>query len=122
MKIPISYALAFPERISSGTPRIRFPELGSLTFMAPDFQKFPLLRAAFSVLEKGDTASSIILNAADEVAVQLFLDGKIAFSSIAEIVLEALQRIPSARTDTLEEIMSFHEQVVAQIRQKWTNR
>jgi 1-deoxy-D-xylulose-5-phosphate reductoisomerase len=121
MKIPISYALAFPERISSGTPRIRFPELGSLTFMEPDLQKFPLLRAAFSVLEKGDTASAIILNAADEVAVQLFLEGKIGFSRIAEIVLDGLQSVPSARTDTLEQIMSFHEQVVLQIRSKWTN-
>jgi len=121
MKIPISYALAFPKRISSGTPRISFPELGSLTFMEPDLQKFPLLRAAFSVLEKGDTASAIILNAADEVAVQLFLDGKIGFSRIAEIVLDGLQSIPSDRTDTLEQIMSFHEQVVLQIRSKWTN-
>jgi len=121
MKIPISYALAFPDRISSGTPRIRFPELGSLTFMEPDLQKFPLLRAAFSVLEKGDTASAIILNAADEVAVQLFLDGKIGYSRIAEIVLDGLQSIPSGRTDTLEQIMSFHEQVVLQIRSKWTN-
>ncbi|MGO9118370.1 MAG: 1-deoxy-D-xylulose-5-phosphate reductoisomerase [Desulfomonilaceae bacterium] len=121
MRIPISYALAFPKRISSGTPRIRFPELGSLTFMEPDLQKFPLLRAAFSVLEKGDTASAIILNAADEVAVQLFLDGKIGYSRIAEIVLDGLQSIPSGRTDTLEQIMSFHEQVVLQIRSKWTN-
>ena len=121
MKIPISYALAFPGRISSGTPRIRFPKLGSLTFMEPDLQKFPLLRAAFSVLEKGDTASAIILNAADEVAVQLFLDGKIGYSRIAEIVLDGLQSIPSGRTDTLEQIMSFHEQVVLKIRSKWTN-
>ncbi len=122
MRIPISYALAYPERISSGTPRISFPELASLTFMEPDFEKFPLLQAAFSVLEKGDTASAIILNAADEVAVQLFLDGKIGFSRIAEIVLEGLHSIPSARTDTLEEIMSFHEHVVAQIRSNWKNR
>lgn len=121
MKIPISYALAFPERISSGTPRIRFPELGSLTFMEPDLQKFPLLRAAFSVLEKGDTASAIILNAADEVAVQLFLEGKIGFTRIAEIVLDGLQSIPPARTETLEQIMSFHEQVVLEIRSKWSN-
>jgi 1-deoxy-D-xylulose-5-phosphate reductoisomerase len=85
MRIPISYALAFPERISSGTPRISFPELASLTFMEPDFQKFPLLQAAFRVLEKGDTASAIILNAADEVAVQLFLDGHIGFSVLPKL-------------------------------------
>ena len=119
MRIPISCALAFPERITSGTPRVSFPELGSLTFMEPDFHKFPLLRAAFSVLEQGDAASPVILNAADEVAVELFLAGKIPFNRIAGIVLESLQSIPSARTDTLEEIMAFHEVVVAQVHDKW---
>jgi len=122
MRIPISYALAYPERITSGTPHISFPDLGSLTFMEPDFRKFPLLQAAFSVLKQDDTASSIILNAADEVAVELFLNEKISFNQIAGIVLESLQSIPSARTDTLEEIMSFHEEVVAQVRSKWAPR
>ena len=122
MRIPISYALAFPDRITSGTPCVSFPKLGQLTFMEPDFQKFPLLRAAFSVLKQGDSASPIILNAADEVAVELFLTGKIPFNRIAEIVLESLHSIPSARTDTLEEIMEFHEEVVAQVRSKWGHR
>jgi 1-deoxy-D-xylulose-5-phosphate reductoisomerase len=122
MRIPISYALAFPERITSGTPHISFSDLGSLTFMEPDFQKFPLLQAAFSVLKQGDTASPIILNAADEVAVELFLDEKISFNQIAGIVLESLQSVPSARTDTLEEIMGFHEEEVAQVRSKWARR
>ncbi len=122
MRIPIGYALAFPERITSGTPRVRFSNLGSLTFMAPDFQKFPLLQAAFSVLEQADTASTIILNAADEVAVELFLTGKIPFDGIAKIVLESLQSISSTRTDTLEEIMGFHEEIVERVRGKWDRR
>ncbi len=119
MRIPISYALGFPDRISSGTAPLSFPELGSLTFMEPDFTKFPLLRAAYSVLEEGGPAGPMILNAADEVAVELFLAGKISFHHIARIVLESLETIEREKPDTLEEIMDFHRRVVDRVRQTW---
>ncbi|MEW6531084.1 MAG: 1-deoxy-D-xylulose-5-phosphate reductoisomerase [Thermodesulfobacteriota bacterium] len=116
MRIPISYALAYPERIDSGTAAIDFAELGSLTFRKPDWERFPLLKAAYSALDDETGASSIILNAADEVAVELFLSHKIGFMDIPRIVLDALNRIPPAKVTNLEEITQFHEEVVARAR------
>ena len=94
MRIPISYALAFPQRIASGTLPVSFPELGSLTFREPDMDKFPLLKAAYQALEDDGASASIILNAADEVAVELFLADKIPFSYISRIVLESWIQSP----------------------------
>jgi len=110
MRIPISYALAHPDRICSGTDTIHFPALGRLTFFEPDTVKFPLLRAAYQALEEGD-AACIILNAADEVAVELFLAGEIPFGHISRIVAEALDSVPRESPETLEEIVDFHERV-----------
>jgi len=119
MRIPISYALGFPDRISSGTASISFPEIGSLTFMKPDFNKFPLLRVAYSVLEEDGPAGPIILNAADEVAVELFLSNQIPFPSIARIVLESLETIHREEPETLPEIMEYHQGVVDEVRRSW---
>ena len=119
MRIPISYALAFPERISSGTQPVSFPRLGSLTFQEPDMDKFPLLRAAYQALVDGRASAPIILNAADEVAVELFLADKISFTHISRIVLESLDTIPPQNVETLDEIMAFHEDVVCQVRSRW---
>ena len=119
MKIPISYALAFPERIASGTSPVSFPELGSLTFQEPDTDKFPLLRAAYQALENGGPGAPIILNAADEVAAELFLSEKIPFTHISRIVLESLDTIPSRNVESLDEIMEFHQDVVRRVRSRW---
>jgi 1-deoxy-D-xylulose-5-phosphate reductoisomerase len=116
MRIPISYALAYPKRIDSGTTAIDFADLGSLTFGKPDWERFPLLKAAYSALDDETGASSIILNAADEVAVELFLSQKIGFMDIPRIVLNALNQILPARVTDLEEITQFHEDVVARVR------
>lgn len=118
MRIPISYALAFPERIASGTEPLNFPQLRSLTFLEPDWDKFPLLRAAYYALEAGGSAP-IILNAADEVAVELFLAEKISFGHIPRVVLDALETIAPARVETLEDVVALHEQIVEQVRKKW---
>ncbi len=118
MRIPISYASGFPRRIKSATEALSFPELRALTFAEPDFEKFPLLKAAYDALEQGGSAP-IVLNAADEVAVDLFLANRIPFSHISRIVLEALNTIPSFRADSLAEIMEGHEQVVKQVRAEW---
>jgi 1-deoxy-D-xylulose-5-phosphate reductoisomerase len=116
MRIPISYALAYPERINSGTSAIDFAVLGSLTFRKPDWARFPLLKAAYSALDDETGASSIVLNAADEVAVELFLSRKIGFTDIPRIVMDALNRIHSAKVTSLEEIAQFHEEVVGRVR------
>jgi 1-deoxy-D-xylulose-5-phosphate reductoisomerase len=119
MRIPISYALAFPQRIASGTLPVSFPELGSLTFREPDMDKFSLLKAAYQALEDASGSAAIILNAADEVAVELFLADKIPFSYISRIVLESLDSIPSHSVASLDEIVAFHEEVVRRVRGRW---
>ena len=115
MRIPISYALAFPHRVQSGTAPVSFPGVGALTFQEPDGEKFPLLGAAYQALEQGGS-TSVILNAADEVAVDLFLAGMIPFDAIATIVLEALNNIAPAHVNSLEEIVEFHDEVSERVR------
>ncbi len=120
MRIPISYAMAYPDRVSSGPEPISFPQLGSLTFFEPDMERFPLLRAAFDVLESGHPAAPIIYNAADEVAVDLFLSGEIGFDSIPRIVLDSLQHVVLERVDTLDAVTAFHTSVVERVRRIWS--
>lgn len=116
MRIPISYALAYPRRITSGTEQLSFPTLGSLHFLSPDMAKFPLLKAAYDVLEDEGNGPSVVLNAADEIAVELFLSKKIPFHFIQRIVLDALNKIPPVQLKTLDETEAFHEDVSARLR------
>lgn len=103
MKIPIQYALTYPERIRSDYQRIDFSKVGQLTFVKPDTEKFTLINSAYEALRQGGTATAI-LNAANEAAVDLFLRRKIRFLQIAEFVLEALETIPYKSSPDLEEI------------------
>lgn len=119
MRLPISYALAYPERIMSGAPALHFPAIGELTFNAPDFERFPLLKAALTVAQDLTSSQSVILNAADEVAVALFLSERIPFHRIQRIVLDALDTISPVSTPSLEDVVLFHEEVTAQVLRKW---
>ena len=89
MRIPISYALHYPERADVPVEPLDLPELGELTFERPDEATFPCLRLAREAAAAGGTAPCV-LNAANEVAVQAFLDGEIAFAAIAEVIERAL--------------------------------
>ncbi len=111
MRIPISYAMAYPDRIFPGVDPVDFTKLGSLTFEKPDTTRFPLLKAAYQSLEDDLDCAPVILNAADEVAVELFLDGRIPFRRIAPIVLDALNDIVPVRLANLDEIENFHGHV-----------
>jgi 1-deoxy-D-xylulose-5-phosphate reductoisomerase len=115
MKVPISYALAYPGRVASGTESLDFARLGSLTFEAPDFERFPLLKAAYDAISEGGSAP-IILNAADEAAVELFLDGRVPFSGIPRIVLHFLEHAPRQTVSTLDAIMAFHDEIADRVR------
>jgi len=101
MRLPILYALTYPERIESD---MRFPvmDLRHLEFLPPDMEKFPCLRLAYEAAEAGG-AKPIALNAADEVAVAAFLEGHIRFDEIAVIIEEVLS---GTRTGKLESIKS----------------
>jgi len=104
MKIPIVYALSYPERLRLGLPRLNLAEIGALRFEPPDFKRFPALKLAFQVLKRGGTLPAV-LNAANEIAVQAFLDGKIRFPEIALVVAETVSRIPRQEADTLAAIL-----------------
>jgi len=89
MRMPIAFALFYPERVANDLPRMSLAEVGSLTFAAPDPERFPCLRLAFSAARAGRSYPAV-LNAADEVAVGLFLDGRIGFTRIPELIERAL--------------------------------
>ena len=89
MKLPIQYALTYPERCPMNNSRVDFPRLQSMTFFTPDRDKFRCLQLAYDALALGGTAPAI-MNAANEIAVQAFLDKKIAFYRIPELIEQAL--------------------------------
>ena len=106
MRMPIQYALTYPERSSAPVPRIDWAEARQWEFMAPDFEKFPLLRLAYRCQEAGGSATCV-LNAADEVAVEAFLDGKIGFLSIYEVVRDTLDRMPARTPHSIGEVLEI---------------
>ena len=113
MRTPIAHALAYPERIDSGVDAIDLARIGQLDFRKPDFLRFPCLQLAFDVLQSGGCAPAV-LNAANEIAVQAFLDGRIGFSRIAQVIAETLHRVPSAAVDTLDSLLAQDQVARAQ--------
>jgi 1-deoxy-D-xylulose-5-phosphate reductoisomerase len=93
MRTPIAHALAYPERMASGVDAVDLTRIGQLQFERPDFQRFPCLRLAYDALLAGGTAPAI-LNAANEVAVQAFLDRRIGFRKIDQVIAQVIDRLP----------------------------
>ncbi|KAA0225732.1 1-deoxy-D-xylulose-5-phosphate reductoisomerase [candidate division KSB1 bacterium] len=91
MRMPIQYALTYPDRLPSDFPRLDFNRWRTLTFHAPDFDKFPCLRLATQALQEGGTAPAV-LNAANEEAVQAFLEERLRFDQIPAMISETLQQ------------------------------
>jgi 1-deoxy-D-xylulose-5-phosphate reductoisomerase len=120
MKTPIAYALGWPRRMASPAKRLNFAEFGQLTFEMPDFKRFPCLELARVCLQTGGAAPTI-LNAANEVAVEQFLDRRIGFLGIARTVertLNALAREVDGRAPaTLEEVLVLDGAARAQARE-----
>jgi 1-deoxy-D-xylulose-5-phosphate reductoisomerase len=115
MRIPISYALAWPERIQTPAARLDLVELARLDFEAPDPERFPALRLARQALESGGGAP-IVLNAANEVAVEMFLSGRIAFTEIASSVEEALNNIGPKAPDDIASVIEIDRETRACVR------
>jgi 1-deoxy-D-xylulose-5-phosphate reductoisomerase len=105
MRTPIAHALAYPERIDSGVDAIDLARIGQLEFRQPDRVRFPCLQLAFDALQVGGSAPAV-LNAANEIAVQAFLDNQISFSKISTLIAETLSRVPAASVDTLESLLA----------------
>ena len=111
MRTPIGYALAWPERMETPVTPLDFPSIATLTFEAPDLVRFPALRLAREALEAGGQAPCV-LNAANEVAVQDFLDGKIAFLDIATAIERTLDRFAASQSfgrvpDTMGDVVAL---------------
>ena len=109
MKLPIQYALTYPDRLESNFVSTHFPTLKELTFYEPDLEKFNCLQLAYDVMEKGGTAPCI-LNAANEIAVEKFLAGEIKFTQIPELITDTLDNIPSESLTDLETILDCNTQ------------
>ncbi|MDH3985206.1 MAG: 1-deoxy-D-xylulose-5-phosphate reductoisomerase [Gammaproteobacteria bacterium] len=114
MRIPISHALGWPERIESGARRLDLMAVENLQFEAPDKAHYPCLELATTAWRSGGTAPAI-LNAANEVAVQAFLDERIAFTAIAQVVEQALEQCALHVADRLDTILAddAHARAVA---------
>jgi 1-deoxy-D-xylulose-5-phosphate reductoisomerase len=106
MRTPIAYALAWPKRMETPCPPLDLAAVGRLDFAAPDPVRFPALRLAREAMEAGG-ARPAILNAANEVAVAAFLDGRIAFLEIAAIVADTLDRYDPAAPDSLDAVLAI---------------
>jgi 1-deoxy-D-xylulose-5-phosphate reductoisomerase len=104
MRLPIQYALSFPERLENEFPKTDFKLIRELTFNEPDLNKFKCLQLAYDTLNTGGTAPCI-LNAANEVAVDKFLKGDISFTYIPTIINKALEKIENHRSPDLETII-----------------
>lgn len=104
MKLPIQYALSFPERFTNNFTRTKLPSIQSFTFFEPDLNKFECLDLAYQALKSGGN-SPCILNGANEVAVEKFLSGEIKFSDIARIIKEALNKIEHLTNPSLDDII-----------------
>ena len=105
MRTPIAHALAYPERIASGVAQLDITEIATLQFHRPDYARFPCLALAFDALRAGGTAPAL-LNAANEVAVQAFLDRQIGFRQVDRVIAQVVEQLPHGAADSIEAVMA----------------
>jgi 1-deoxy-D-xylulose-5-phosphate reductoisomerase len=108
MRLPILYALSYPERAPSELT-FDLSALGQLNFEPPDFARFPCLRLAYQAAEAGG-AACIALNAADEIAVEAFLEGCIPFQGIPRTIERVLEATPDTHPETIQEVLQVDEE------------
>jgi 1-deoxy-D-xylulose-5-phosphate reductoisomerase len=111
MRVPIAHCLGWPERLTTPARRLDLAALGGLSFEAPDLDRFPALRVAIAAMRAGGAAPTV-LNAANEVAVAAFLEGRIGFSAISalvERVCEAVGAAPSTEPGTVAEALAIND-------------
>ena len=118
MRLPIQYALTHPNRMPCPARRLDLLQCGALTFAAPDLETFPCLRIAMDAARAGGTACAV-LNGAGEAAASLFLQDKIVFGQIPELVEHALERLPVRRDPSLEEILEADAQARAAVAERY---
>jgi 1-deoxy-D-xylulose-5-phosphate reductoisomerase len=109
MRTPIAHALAWPQRIESGVAALDLVAVARLDFEPPEQQRFPCLELAYQAVREGGN-SPVVLNAANEIAVESFLDGRVGFTAIPEIIEHTLSKIPGGSVDELEDILEIDRQ------------
>jgi len=119
MRIPIAYALAWPERLETPAERLDLAALGRLDFAAPDLDRFPALRIAREAMEAGG-AAPVVLNAANEVAVDGFLKGRIRFPDIARAVEQALAESALAAPQSIADVLEIDRTTRARVEASMT--
>ncbi|NOL48975.1 1-deoxy-D-xylulose-5-phosphate reductoisomerase [Pelistega europaea] len=110
MRIPISYALGYPERITHNAAHFDLAQLTCLDFSAPDFKRYPCLRLAFDALKEGIGACTI-LNASNEIAVAQFLTKRIKFTQIAQTIAQMLNSIVAPELCSIDDVLAFDAEV-----------
>jgi 1-deoxy-D-xylulose-5-phosphate reductoisomerase len=115
MRTPIACALAYPERIDAGVAPLNLTTVGRLDFEAIDDTRFPCVKLAYQALRQGGTAATV-LNAANEIAVEAFLERRVAFTAIAEIVERVLDSTPLDEMNTLDDV--YHADSLARANAK----
>jgi 1-deoxy-D-xylulose-5-phosphate reductoisomerase len=105
MRTPIAHALAWPERIDAGVAPLDLFDVAQLTFERPDFERFPCLALAYRALRAGGNQPAV-LNAANEVAVEAFLDGKLRFDRIAAVIAATLDAVPAGPAESLDAVLA----------------
>lgn len=109
MRTPIAYGLGYPQRIDSGSKSLDFLSMGPLSFEAPDHARFPCLSLAYRALQLGGSAP-IVLNAANEIAVEAFLQGRLAFTDIARVIEASMMQLRVLTVSSIQEVFSIDQQ------------
>lgn len=104
MKAPIAYALSYPGRVSTGVKPLDLTELSGLTFFKPDLERFPCLGLAYRALGEGESMPAV-MNAANEIAVEAFLDGRISYLQIARLIEKTMDAHQAHRLGSIEEVL-----------------
>ncbi len=104
MRTPIAHALAYPERIASGVAPLDLTSIGNLAFERPDLDRFPCLKLAYDALNSGNSAPAL-MNAANEIAVEAFLAGRIGFRMIDQLIAKVMDRLPIVAVKEIEALL-----------------
>jgi len=123
MRLPIQYALSFPDRWPSSLGRLEFPRLGRLRFYEPDLERFPCLRLSQDAAVQGGSVC-VVLNGANDIAVQTYLDGGLAFGDIPRVIAQTIEQHTAVAHPSLDEILaidSWARQVASSLVQEAPN-
>ena len=124
MRLPIQYALSFPERWDSLLPRLKLTETGPLRFFEPDLEQFPCLGLALQAAAAGGSAC-VVLNGANDTAVAAYLDGQLAFADIPRVIAETFEQHAPVPHPTLDEVLAvdaWSRKIAQEVIHQWSPR